>query len=131
MFRLLGPVVGPIAGSYLAAAKGWRWAFWLISILAGAATIAIAAVIRETYAPILLARKARKLNKDTGKNMRSKIGTTDLSPSQFMIRSLIRPLRMLALSPIVLLMSLYMAVVYGSVCSYVTQQTMWITLTYD
>lgn len=30
---LLGPVIGPVAGSYLSQAKGWRWDFWLLSIL--------------------------------------------------------------------------------------------------
>jgi multidrug resistance protein len=30
---LLGPVVGPIAGSYLGNSAGWRWDFWLITIL--------------------------------------------------------------------------------------------------
>lgn len=30
---LFGPAVGPVAGGYLAAAKGWRWTFWLITIL--------------------------------------------------------------------------------------------------
>lgn len=32
---LLGPAVGPVAGSFLAAAKGWRWVFWLLLILVG------------------------------------------------------------------------------------------------
>lgn len=31
---LFGPVIGPIAGSYLAAAAGWRWVFWLLMMLA-------------------------------------------------------------------------------------------------
>ena len=30
---LAGPVVGPVPGSFLAAAKGWRWVFWLLSML--------------------------------------------------------------------------------------------------
>lgn len=30
---LFCPVVGPIAGSYLAAAAGWRWVFWLEVLL--------------------------------------------------------------------------------------------------
>ena len=30
---LLGPVIGPIVGGFLIEAKGWRWVFWLISIV--------------------------------------------------------------------------------------------------
>jgi multidrug resistance protein len=30
---LLGPVIGPAGGGYLAQAKGWRWVFWLIAII--------------------------------------------------------------------------------------------------
>ena len=30
---LIGPTCAPLIGSYLAAAKGWRWIFWLASIL--------------------------------------------------------------------------------------------------
>lgn len=30
---LIGPTCAPLIGSYLAAAKGWRWIFWLTSIL--------------------------------------------------------------------------------------------------
>lgn len=33
MGPLLGPVVGPVAGAYLSQAAGWRWDFWLLTIL--------------------------------------------------------------------------------------------------
>jgi MFS family permease len=32
MGTLLGPVVGPVAGGLLAAEKGWRWIFWVITM---------------------------------------------------------------------------------------------------
>jgi multidrug resistance protein len=32
MGLLLGPILGPVAGGYLALAKGWRWNFWVIAI---------------------------------------------------------------------------------------------------
>ena len=110
---LMGPVVGPLAGSYLSAAKGWRWAFWLITILGGAITVALILILRETYAPVLLERKARRISKETGRRFTSKLEKTSLSSGQFMVLSLVRPIKMLIFSPIVLLLSLYMAVVYG------------------
>lgn len=30
---ILGPMIGPIVGGYVAQAWGWRWMFWLISIV--------------------------------------------------------------------------------------------------
>lgn len=30
---LAGPVVGPVIGGFLSAAKGWRWSFWICDIL--------------------------------------------------------------------------------------------------
>ena len=30
---LLGPVVGPVCAGFLVEAKGWRWVFWIITIV--------------------------------------------------------------------------------------------------
>lgn len=68
---------------------------------------------RETYAQVLLERKTQALRKSTG-NM-SLVSKLDdgLSHKTRLKRALIRPLKMLILSPIVFLMALYVAVVYG------------------
>ena len=56
----LGPVLGPIVGGYVIENVGWRWTIWINMIFAGVLlTLQIAAP--ETYAPILLHRKAKRL----------------------------------------------------------------------
>ena len=32
---IMGPTIGPVAGGYLAEAKGWRWIFWVITMAVG------------------------------------------------------------------------------------------------
>lgn len=110
---LLGPVIGPVAGGYLSASLGWRWVFWIIAIAAGAFTILCAVFTRETYHPVLLKRKTLRLQKATGNmDLCSKMDT-GLAPRDLIIRSLVRPSKMLIFSPIVALMSVYMSVIYG------------------
>lgn len=105
---LLGPVVGPICGGFLSDAAGWRWIFWVLAIAIGVVSIGAAPVIRETYAPVLLERKTRRLRKETGNsNLRSKL-ELNLPPKEVFIRAITRPTKLLFLSPICGLMSLYM-----------------------
>ncbi|EXJ66736.1 uncharacterized protein A1O5_09931 [Cladophialophora psammophila CBS 110553] len=113
MGPLLGPILGPVAGGFLVQAKGWRWSFWVIAICAAAVTVAAFLVLRESYAPVLLARKARELRKKKGNPLyRSKLDNGE-PQKQLWARSLVRPAKMLLLSPIVSLMSVYVAVMYG------------------
>lgn len=125
---LLGPVIGPVIGGYLSQAKGWRWVFWLIAIIVSraipsqqsklsyqAGTISIAAFIclRESYPPVLLERKTKRLRKQTGnQELRSKLASP-FTPREVFKMSIIRPMKMLLFSPIVLALSTFMAVVYG------------------
>lgn len=69
--------------------------------------------MRETYAPVILARKAARLRKETGNEaIRSKLDA-GLSPRDFFMRSIIRPAKMLVRSPVVLMTSLFVGLVYG------------------
>lgn len=110
---LLGPVIGPVAGGFLSAAKGWRWIFWLLTIVGGVLTIAMFVFMRETYAPLLLERKAAAQRKETGNdNLRSKLDS-GLTSTELFKRAITRPMKLLVFSPISFVCALYMAIVYG------------------
>ncbi|KAH1665558.1 hypothetical protein KXX15_008390 [Aspergillus fumigatus] len=113
MGPLMGPVVGPIAGGYLAEAAGWRWIFWVIS-MAGGAVFAFSLVFQtETYEPVLLQRRVDQLRKEAGDmTLRSKLAPNFSARDNF-IRSIVRPTKMLFLSPIVAIFSVYLGIVYG------------------
>ncbi|KAI4142342.1 MAG: hypothetical protein L6R39_004979 [Caloplaca ligustica] len=110
---LAGPVLGPVIGGFLAARHGWRWTFWLLAILGGAAEAITLLVMRETSPRILLERKAAHLRRSTGNpHLRSKLAH-ESTPRQVLAQALVRPTMLLARSPVVLALSLYAALVFG------------------
>lgn len=112
----LGPVLGPIIGGFLGENAGWKWVMGFLGLFSGAVWIIGSVLIPETYAPVLLRRRAEKLSKLTGKIYRSQIevdqGKVSLKES-FKI-ALSRPWILLFREPIVFLLSLYMAIIYGT-----------------
>jgi MFS family permease len=102
-----------VAGGYLSQAKGWRWIFWVLAIVSGTAAAIALVILKESYAPVILARKAKRLRKETGNpNLRSKLDT-GLTPKELFKRAIFRPTKMLFLSPIVAALCWYTAVAYG------------------
>jgi sugar phosphate permease len=70
--------------------------------------------MRETFEPVLLERKAASLRVQTG-NMQLRARTHDRThtANQLLVRAIIRPVRMLCTSPIVFLLSIYCAFLFG------------------
>ena len=107
MGPLIGPVIGPIGGGFLTAAKGWRSVFWTLTIAMASSTLISIFVLRESYAPTNHARKAAR-------HLKSKYESpTPVHRTEILPRAIVRPLKMLIFSPIVLALSAYMALVYG------------------
>ncbi|KAK3381948.1 major facilitator superfamily domain-containing protein [Podospora didyma] len=114
MGPLLGPCIGPLAGGYLIAAAGWRWVYWLIAILSGITTVVSFLALRETYAPVLLERKAARLSKETGNPDLVSIYHAEFSsPEEKLKQAIIRPMKLLFFAPIVTAMAIYVAVAYA------------------
>lgn len=112
----LGPTVGPIAGGFLGETQGWRWVEGLMAIFSGFLWIMGALTIPETYTPVILSKRAKKLSQMTGKVYRSKMEVQHgrKTVSQEYKTALLRPWILLFKEPIVLLLSIYMAIVYGT-----------------
>jgi MFS family permease len=110
---ILGPVVGPIAGGWIAEKTTWRWVFWSSSALAAAIQVVGLIWLRESYAPVLLKKKRDRLVKDTGNDNLY----LDNGPPKSLLSSiggaLVRPARMITTQPIVQVIALYMAYLFG------------------
>jgi multidrug resistance protein len=117
MAPFMGPVLGPVVGGFLGQSEGWRWVEGLMAIFSGVLWLLGAAFVPETYAPLLLRKRADKLRGLTGKVYRShyernKTATTAASTTFQTV--LFRPWSLLFHEPIVLFLSVWMSIVYGT-----------------
>ena len=113
----MGPTLGPIVGGFVGETVGWRWVEGLMAIFTGALWIIGSLTIPETYSPVLLRKRAAALSKATGKVYRSKLEVNEAgTPSigSAFRTALSRPWVLLFREPIVLLLSIYMAIIYGT-----------------
>ena len=88
-----------------------------MAIFTGVLWIVGSLTIPETYPPVLLRKRAAALSKITGKTYRSKLeldAASTPSVSRAFKTALSRPWVLLFREPIVLLLSIYMAIIYGT-----------------
>jgi len=111
----IGPVAGPIMGGFITMSYlGWRWTAWITMIMAALFGITGLFLIPETFAPLLLQKRAKKIRFET-KNWAIH-APADESKVDFMVivqKYLLRPFAMLVSEPILLVVTLYMALIYG------------------
>lgn len=135
---LLGPTLGPLLGGVIVQRLGWRWIFLVLAIICGINTTCGFLFLKETYTPVLLARRKAALEKKYHDHNNSTADTQesgaaaaaassyywyegeDRRPMLIKLRhSFSRPLRIL-MHPIVLTMSLYQALIFSTTYSLYT-----------
>lgn len=112
----MGPVLGPIVGGFVGETVGWRWVEGVMAIFTGTLWLLGMFLVPETYPPVIQRQRAKKLSKMTGKVYRSR-ADVDQGPTTFghvFKTSLSRPWVLLFREPIVFLLSIYMAIIYGT-----------------
>ena len=113
----IGPVAGPIVGGFVTQSYlGWRWTAWLTLILAMFFGTIAFFVCSESYAPVLLQRKAAKLRFETRNwAIHAPADEAQVNVHEILHKYLYRPFIMLATEPILILVTLYMAFIYGMI----------------
>lgn len=103
-------------GGFLGESAGWVWVQGFLATFTGLIWIVESLLVPETYAPLLLRKRADRLSKLTGKVYRSKLDIERgrVSVANAFGAALLRPWILLFAEPIVLLLSLYMAIIYGT-----------------
>ncbi|KAI9713060.1 MAG: hypothetical protein M1820_001045 [Bogoriella megaspora] len=117
---LLGPTIGPLFGGIIVHRLNWRWMFWVLAIVCSINTLAGFFFLRETYAPVLLAARKREFENDGEHHGKYRYAGQDDRPlTSKLASSLTRPVRIFV-QPIVLTMSFYQALVFGTTYSLYT-----------
>jgi multidrug resistance protein len=87
-----GPLLGPVVGGFIASYKSWRWCFYVLMMWAGVNWLLLFFFVPETYAPVLLRRKARALRKETGdERYKAPIEMMNKSVAKTVMWSCVRP----------------------------------------
>ncbi|KAG2161614.1 MFS general substrate transporter [Aureobasidium pullulans] len=117
---LLGPTLGPLFGGIIVQRAGWRWIFWTTTIICTVNTIVGYFFLHESYAPVLLGRKIANMETEEGTSGKYRYeGEDDRPLKNKLIHSLKRPFKIIT-QPIVLIMSAYQALIFGTTYSIYT-----------
>ncbi|KAH8828658.1 major facilitator superfamily domain-containing protein [Flagelloscypha sp. PMI_526] len=113
---LLGPTVGPVIAGYVGQSLEIKWIFIIMALIsAGAAVIGIP-LLRETYAPVLLLRRAKKegkLDQFFEEHPEFVAGRTWKDKASIFWINLSRPTILLFQNLTLFMLALYLAVLYG------------------
>lgn len=111
-----GLVLGPIYSAYVSTYLGWRWVFYISTIVSGFGIIA-SIFLHETRTGYLLELKVKEIEKRMGHQNLRIPNKKSINLKSFAMESLFRPLEFLFTEPIVIccavLMTMSFSLIYG------------------
>ncbi|CAD6893765.1 unnamed protein product [Tilletia laevis] len=113
-----GPSLGPIVGSFIV--QEWRWegVFWVLLAFAGVCWLLIVALLPETFAPVLLAKKAKRLRKEQPEKYEDCFAehekmTAETSTLAIIKKTVVTPFKIMSLEVMLILITIYLSVAYA------------------
>jgi MFS family permease len=116
LIPLTGGAVGPIVGGFIVQYTTWRWMFWSTAIFQAVLELSSLTIFFESFAPVLLRRRAEKLRQDTGDSRyhaELEKRESGRSTAWKIGRSLSRPFRLLMFHPIIQVEAILEGINYG------------------
>ncbi|KAG7093576.1 hypothetical protein E1B28_007245 [Marasmius oreades] len=111
---LLAPALGPVAGGFLTERVSVKYVFIVIAATCGIASLIGIPLLRETYAPVLQRRKAKRMDPENRLQLNIETPAGNMSKAQYLWLNLSRPIVLLTRSFICFILSLYMSFIYGT-----------------
>ncbi|KAJ6498747.1 major facilitator superfamily domain-containing protein [Mycena sanguinolenta] len=109
-----GPVLGPLLGGFINQNIYWRWTYRILLIWTGVEMIAIFLFVPESYAPVLLKRKAARLRKETGdETWWAPLDRRETSLAWSLVMSCYVPFKLLIFERMALLLDTWNALLLG------------------
>jgi len=117
-----GPLLAPFIGGFIVESYlGWRWTEYLTGIMGASALVLDFLFLQETYPPVVLIEKAAELRRRTRNwGIHAKQEEIEIDFQELIQKNFSRPVKILVTEPIVLLLSLYMAFIYGLLYLFMT-----------
>jgi MFS family permease len=113
----IAPNIAPLIAGWIALRTSWRWIMWVLVMFCGFVLVLGTVLLEETFAPTILAKKAKRLRKETGnKDLMTIFEATEADETMWrkVGKTLTRPAMLLGGNLIVFVLSLFMALVYGN-----------------
>ncbi|KIX93067.1 uncharacterized protein Z520_11124 [Fonsecaea multimorphosa CBS 102226] len=109
-----GPVIGPIVAGWINVGTGRLNLFFWVNLGYAGFMLVVMGLIPETYAPVILKRRAARLRKETGDpNIITEQEKTKLTMKEVVKTSLVRPINMIITEPVLDLMCMYIVLIYA------------------
>jgi Arabinose efflux permease len=110
---LIGPLIAPIPGSFVVAKLGWRWVFWGEAMMASATMLIMFVFLEETYGPILLQRRVKRLKRESGNECLQPSQGSRLTSIERLKQHFVQVARLFIFSPLCHIYVVCQAIIYG------------------
>lgn len=111
-----GPMLAPILGGFIVKnhGLGWRWTSYFSGLIGVLSFLSVLFLLEETHHGLILVKKAEVLRRRTGNwGIHAAHEEVSLSIKEIVEKNIARPIVMLVREPILFLISLYNAFIYG------------------